>query len=374
MLEVVVVGAGMAGVAAALELAERGAAVNLVEESRPASAATGASAGMLAPQYESPGFGPLYRLGVRSRSDWPAFARRLEELSGQPFGIRQDGMLVANWTDAEEDAAREACRWQRGAGQAAEVVAVREALELQEGLGGDARSWLWLPDEAQVDAQRLVDVFEAALRATAIRLVHGVRVTGVATRGGAAVGVTLEDGRTMSADRVVLAAGAWTGKIEGAGPTVTVRPVRGQMLRFRGGPALRRLVASHAGRYLVPRDDGSVLAGSTMEEAGFDRSITEAGEEAIRASADRLLPGLGAEAPAERWADLRPMPPDGLPILGPDPAVSGLYHATGYGRNGILLGPITGAIVAEQVTGGDPAAGLGIDPGDIDALRPGRPA
>ncbi|MEJ2504037.1 MAG: FAD-dependent oxidoreductase, partial [Gemmatimonadota bacterium] len=308
MVEVVVVGAGIAGVAAALELAARGAAVNLVEESRPASAATGASAGMLAPQYESPGPGPVYRLGVRSRTEWSAFAERLETLGGRSLGVRRDGMLVANWTGAEEEEARTACEWQRESGATAELLTPAEARDLQEGLGPDARSWLWLPDEGQVDAQRLVEVFEAVLRATGIRLLSGVRVRDVAVEGGAAAGVVMEDGRRVEGDRVVLAAGAWSGRIGGPGATVPVRPVRGQMLRFEGGPGLRRLVASHAGRYLVPRDAGSVVAGSTMEDAGFDRSITEEGERAIRSSADRLDGGHHHPGP-----DVEPLEPEGDP-------------------------------------------------------------
>lgn len=366
----------MAGVSTALALWSRGAAVTLVDSGPPAHAATGASAGMLAPQYESPGEGPLYRAGVSGRAAWPAFARRLSELAGEELAVERTGMLVANFTDREEVEARQAVDWQRATGQAAEILSPGEAGELQDGLGTDAASWLWLPNEAHVDAQRLVNVFAAALRATSIRVLIGTPVREVAVSGGAAAGAVLEDGRRLSADRVVLAAGAWTGGLA----HLPVRPLRGQMLRLPPGPLpLRRLVATHHGRYMVPRGDGSVLAGSTMEETGFDRSITEAGAAAIRHSCQRLVPAIMARKPVEQWADLRPVSSDGLPLLGPDPEVAGLFHVTGAGRNGILLGPLFGEIMAELVLGaeGGSAAGVsagaaGVSAADLAALDPGR--
>lgn len=362
----------MAGVATALALADRGAAVNLVEAARPASAATGASAGMLAPQYESPGPGPLYRLGVRSREAWPEFARRLTELSGESLPLRSDGMLVANLSAAEEDDARASLRWQREAGQRAELLSPAEAAELQPGVCEEVRSWLWLSDEGQVDTQRLVDVFDAALRAGPIRLLAGTRVRELTVHNGAVTGVTLDDDRTLSGDRVVLAAGAWSGKVGGLPRNLPVRPVRGQMLRFPGGPELRRLVASHHGRYIVPRDDGSILAGSTMEVAGFDRSITDEGGRKILERCRALVPELGDPGPSEHWADLRPMTPDGLPVLGPDPELDGLFYATGHGRNGILLGPVTGEVVADLVLEGSTPPVAGTTPEELAAFAPDR--
>lgn len=371
MVEVVVVGGGMAGVATALALAERGAAVNLVEAGRPANAATGASAGMLAPQYESPGYGPQYRLGVRSREQWPEFARLLTELSAMDVAIRHDGMLVANMTAEEEEGARSAVEWQTAAGQRAELISQDRAEALQPGLSDAPRSWLWLPDEAQIDTQRLVDVFDAALRAAEIRYLPETRVRGL-TVDGPLTGVTLEDGRILDGDRVVLAAGAWTPAIDGAPRELPVRPVRGQMLRFPSGPPLGRLVANHHGRYVVPRTDGSILAGSTMEEAGFDRSITEEGRRTILRTCQGLVPALGDPGPSEHWADLRPLSADGRPILGPDPDLDGLFYATGHGRNGILLGPATGDVVADLVMTGRTEPGPGTTPEDLAAFAPDR--
>lgn len=350
MIEVIVIGGGIIGSATALALEEAGAAVNLVDAERPGAAATGASAGMLAPQYESPGPGPILELGLAARAQYDAFAATIRKLAGTDLHLRRDGMLVANFSDGERARAEEDVRWQREMGLNAEVVDAGAAARIQPGLSPDVGSWLWLPDEAQVDTQLLVDALPAALAATDVRVIAGVRVDLVLERQGAVVGVTLADGRTLDADVVVLAAGAWSDTIQGLPRTVPVKPVRGQMLRFAPGTVdLRRLVSTHAGRYIVPRHDGSVLAGSTMEEVGYDRSVTDDGARAIGATVANLVPGLDGARPMEHWADVRPLTEDGMPILGPDPELDGLVYATGHGRNGILLGPISGRITAAAV-------------------------
>lgn len=357
MIEVVVVGGGLAGAATALALAERGVAVNVVDAERPGSAATGASAGMLAPQYESAGPGPLYRTLLQCRAAYPVFVDMIEELTGESLALRWDGMLVASLTDEEQHDAAAMLEWQHAEGQRGELLDSAEAQRIQPGIAADVPSWLWLPDEGQVDAQRLAALLPAALAAAGVRTVAGRRVASISHTQGVAHGVVLEDGRTLAADAVVLAAGAWSGRVEGLPRAVGVRPVRGHIIRFaaRSGPTetapLRCIVATHAGRYLVPRRDGSILAGSTMDEAGFDRSIDDAGLQAVHDAAVRLYPGLAARQPAERWADLRPISVDGLPIIGPDPAVKGLYYAAGYGRNGILMAPLAGLVVANMLMG-----------------------
>jgi glycine oxidase len=358
MTEIVVIGGGIAGAAVALALAERGMAVNVVEAERPGSAATGASAGMLAPQYESAGPGPLFTALVQARAALPRFAAAFEELAGHGIGLRWDGMLVANLTEEEERAAQAMIRWQLAEGQQGAVLDVPAAQRLQPGIATDVRSYLWLPDEGQLDAQRLAELLPAALAAAGVRVITGRRAAAVRATAGHVTGVALEDGRAIAADVVVLAAGAWSGTIGGLPGPVPVRPVRGHMLRYAGGAAdLHRIVSSHAGRYLVPRSDGSILAGSTMDETGFDRSIDEAGLQAVHTAAGRLLPALGMSRPVERWADLRPISADGMPIIGRDPELDGLYHATGYGRNGILIGPLAGQLLAGLIVGGDMPGG-----------------
>ncbi len=192
-----------------------------------------------------------------------------------------------------------------------------------------------------------------ALARTDIRLISYQRVAAVLESGGRVVGVAVADGRKLEADRVVLAAGAWSGQMSGTPRAIPVRPVRGQIARYPARAlGLERVVASHAGKYLVPRGDGTVLAGSTMEEVGYDRSITEDGLRAVHEAVTRLVPAVANLEPLERWAGLRPIAIDSWPLIGPDPDLAGLLYATGYGRDGILIAPLAGAIVADlAVTG-----------------------
>jgi glycine oxidase len=354
MLEIVVIGAGVAGFSAALALWDRGAAVTLVEKSRPGAAATGASAGMLVAQYESGGPDEKFRLCLESRTRYPEFAARIEELSGQRLNVRWDGILVANLSDEEHAGAVETVRWQRDAGLEAELLDPAAAAELQPGVAADVVSYLWLPQEGQLDSQRLGTALTAAIAGTGIRLISSNGAAEVLSSEGRVTGVAMADGRTLEAERVVLAAGAWSGAIGGLPRELPVRPVRGQIARFPAKTlALKRIVASHAGRYLVPRSDDTVLAGSTMDDVGFDRSITDAGLQTIHESVCGLVPALAGLKPIERWAGLRPISADSSPIIGPDPDLEGLLYATGYGRDGITLAPLTGIIVADLALTGE---------------------
>ena len=353
MTRVVVVGGGIVGAAAAIELAGRGADVTLVESDQPGVRATGASAGMLAPQYEAPGPTPFFRLSLLARDTFPAFVERLETLADWPLAFRRDGMLVANLDASEEEAARGALAWQADAGCAGDVVGPDEALRRHPGLSPDVPSWLWLPDEAQVDAQRLAVALGSGVRAAGARLLLGRRVVRVLAAGSRVRGVRTADGGELPADVVVLAAGAWSGGIEGVPRGVPVRPVRGQMLRILPERVPGRpLVATHDGHYLVPRENGSVLMGSTMEEVGFDDSVTPEARLELAEHAARLVPELADAPVVERWAGLRPVSADGWPVVGPEPELEGLVYATGHGRNGILFGPLTGRIVADLVLDG----------------------
>lgn len=353
-MRILVVGGGIAGAAVALHARRLGAEVVLLDRARPGGNATAASAGMLAPQYEAEWETPLFRLLLHARRMHPDFLAHLEALAGRSVPAAADGMLVASFEPHEEDRARERARWQRERGLRAEVLDADEAGKLLPGAAPDARSFLWLPDEAHVDTQRLADVLPAALEGAAVEVRTGAAARSVDSTGGRVTGVGLDDGTTVEADAVVVAAGAWAGSLEGLPRPLPVRPVRGQMIRYPAGEAdVRRLLANPGGRYLVPRPDGSVLAGSTMEAAGFDASTTEPGLRAIRLAAERLCPALAGVEPLETWAGLRPDTPDEHPVIGPDPEMDGLFYAAGYGRNGILLAPAAGRAAAELAVTGE---------------------
>ncbi len=342
-------GAGIAGVSVTLELRRRAAEVTLVEWRRPGAGATCASAGMAAPLYEVYEDSPLVRLGIEGRGRYPEFLDRLATLSGIGVAFSETGMLVANRTAEEETRSMAAAAWQTEAGLESEILSQQEAESLQPGLAS-ADSWLWLPREACFDSQRLGDIFAGSVHGAGARFVTG-RVRKVCSAQGRVNGVELTDGERLAGDAVVIAAGAWSGGIEGLPRHLPVEPVRGQIVRLHPSPDvdLTLVVSDHEGHYTVPRRDGSIVAGSTMVRAVFDEATTESGRLDVRTAAGELVPALRGAAESESWAGLRPLCVDDLPIVGPEPLLDGLFYATGFGRRGMLIGPVVGSLLAEMV-------------------------
>ena len=351
--EVLVIGGGISGCAVALELAAQGASVTLVEEDQPGVGATGASAGMLAPQYEAHGPDAAFHFGVACKEAYPAFVERIQGLTAWDVGLRTDGMLVVNRSPSEEEEARRDLAFHAAVGLKGEILNPEEARRIHGAVATDVHSWLWLPQEAQVDSQRLAVGLADAVQAAGVSLVRGARVTTVTSREYRATGVRLADGRELQGGSVVLAAGAWSAEIDGLPRVLPVRPVRGQMLRLAPlKPLPWTLVCDHMGRYLVPRINRTVLIGSTMEEVGYDDRVTEEGREFLAEAAASLIPALEDARIVEAWAGLRPISADSRPVVGPDPELEGLFYATGQGRNGILFAPLVGRAVAELVLTG----------------------
>ena len=352
----VVVGGGIAGCSVALALRERGSPVTLIQPPRSGGAATPASAGIIAPQYESDAADPTFWLGVESRSRYPDYLAGVNALAGSDVRLEGGGMLVANHTGAEHEAAGAAASAQRALGLEVEVLDAPEAARLEPSVAPEVRSFLWFAEAFRVDCGHYAAALVRATKAAGARLVSG-RAVGLQRESGRVHGVKLEDGSVATGDGVVLAAGCWSGQIAGLPDRVPVRPVRGQILRLASdalptGPVL----ADHAGRYLVPRAGGA-LAGSTMDEVGFEAEVTEAGNDAIRRAVGRLCPAASGAVAAEEWAGLRPVSDDGVPIIGPDPGLGGLFYATGYGRSGILLAPILAETVSDLALGLETGAG-----------------
>lgn len=371
-VDVAVVGAGLVGCAVARALAG-GARVAVFERAaRAGRAASSAAAGLLAPQMEG-AYGLLAADGAEramldlclaSRSLFPAFLRSLEEETGRTIGYGSEGALVVALDEGARERLEATAVRQRERGLAAELVDGERARRLEPGLSGDVVAALLLPDDHRVDAPALAGAAAAAVAGDpriALRL--DSPVDAVATAGSRVAGVAVR-GRTVAADRVIVAAGAWSGRLGGLPRPLPVRPVKGQM----GGvpvptPPLVHIVAV-PGAYAVPADD-RVLVGATMEEAGFDRTASTTAVAGLVEALSGALSSLAGVEPIEAWAGLRPATPDGLPVLGADPDVDGLFYATGHFRNGILLAPVTAAALAAVVEGREPPVGLA-------AFRPDR--
>jgi glycine oxidase len=356
--DLLVAGGGIIGLAIAREAARAGLRVTLADAGEPGGEASSAAAGLLSPRLESGGAGPWLDLGLRSRDLYPDFAAAVSSESGLDPGLALDGVLeVAR--GPEEDATLAARREaQRALAPPAEPLAGAALRLLEPALADDVSAALLLPGDGAVDNAILVRGLAIAARRAGARILPRTRVLHIRLAGGAVAGAQTEAG-PLRAGAAVIAAGAWSSRI-GTGnlPPVPTHPVRGQIVALRAAPGLLKRPLHAADCYLVPRADGRVLVGSTMELAGFDRSTTPRALAALHAAAAALVPAL-ARAPVDSaWAGLRPATADGLPAIGPGWA-RGLYYATGHLRNGILLAPLTARAVVRMVQGSDPGIDLG---------------
>jgi glycine oxidase len=311
---------------------------------------------------------------------WPAFASELETSTGASVGLMRTGtLLVAR----DEDDARELERqldFRRSLGLAVTRLRPSEARERERALAPTVRLALEAPDDHSVDPRLVVMALRRACSSAGVQLrehspVKRVEVDGVGVDGarGRVTGVTLEDGESVAAERVVLAAGPWSGRIGGLPPSarVPVRPVRGQILRLRdpAGPGLLRRVLRFDGGYVVPREDGGYVLGATVEERGFALAPTAGGVYELLRDAHELVPGISELEIEELSVGLRPGTPDNAPAIGPG-ALEGLVWATGHYRNGILLAPLTAELVAGVLAGEHAPAAAG--EALLSACAPGR--
>lgn len=366
--DVVVIGGGIIGSAVARELALRGKRVTVLDRERPGLAATWAAGGMLSPLSDATREGPFLDLAAGSLDRYPEFVEAVEDASGLDVEYRTDGKLVVASNEAETDRLAASYRWQRDAGQRVEWHDAESARRLEPNLGDAVQAAVLLLDDHRVDNRRLGHALWAAAGAAGARYRIGVEAVGIERSGGTGArveGVRLADGERIAAEQVVVAAGAWSGRIQGLPRRLPVIPVRGEMIAVRAMPPVPRHVIEHGRGYLIPRGSGRLLIGATAERAGFRAEATAGGVAELLPAAIAVVPAL-AEAPIlESWAGLRPGTPDDLPILGEDDELPGLVYATGHFRNGILLAPITAELIADLMTDGEPALPL-------EPFAPGR--
>ena len=377
--DVLVVGGGIIGLAVAWRARLRGCSVTLLERDRVGQGTSRVAAGMLSPVAEVE-FGAAGRrvlaLGLRSAAMWAGFAAELQRASGVVLAPARTGALLLA---RDEDEARELERqlaFRRSLGLRVERLRPSEAREREPALAPTVRLALEMPDEASIDPRPVLDALRLACEHAGVRIREGAPVARVELDGdgdGARVrGVALAEGELLEAGEVVLAAGAWSGQIDGLPPAarIPVRPVKGQIMRLRdpAGPGLLRRVVRFAGGYLLPRGDGRYVLGATMEERGFELAPTAGAIHQLLRDARELVPGVSELEIEEIAVGLRPGTPDNAPALG-RASSAGLIWATGHHRNGILLAPLTAELLAGIL---DPAAALP-DAGELlAACEPSR--
>lgn len=372
--DVVVIGAGVIGCAVARELAQRGRHVIVLERDSPGRRATWAAAGMLSPLGEAGGGGPFLELSDESLSRFPEFARQLQDETSIDVEYRTSGKLHVSLGD-HDDELRTLAHDPVAARFDVALVDGAGARRLEPELSDAVTSGLLVGRDHRVNNRLLAQALLAAATAAGVVFRTASPAASLNVRDGVVHGVRLASGENIEAPRAVLAAGAWSGGLEGTGREVPVRPVKGQMFSVdaRGrerarptGPAMERVIFAKD-CYIIPRDDGRLLIGATQEEVGFRKGPTPRGIGALMAAAVRVVPMIADMPLVETWAGFRPATPDGLPILGADPDIAGLIYATGHFRNGILLAPVTALSIAAIATGAAPPVPL--DPFSVTRFR-----
>jgi glycine oxidase len=346
--EVIIAGGGLIGGAIALELAVAGLRVAIFEQGDPGRESSWAGAGILSPAPENPATIPLVSLGKASMELYPDFVARVEEISGQEVGFRTKGTLEALFS---RDAARELSTHvalHHGWGLKAEAISAEAAREIEPALSPEVEAAVLRPDEASVDNRSLTPAVLEAARKRGVEIFAHREVLGIWREKQRCSGLLLKNER-VSAEWTIIAAGSFCASIVGVDAYAPVRPAKGQMISLRPERAKIERVLWSDKIYLVPRNDGRILAGATLEYVGFDRNVTAGGIEKILGGALELAPDLAHARVEETWAGLRPDSPDHLPILGPTD-IDGLLIATGHFRSGILLTPITAQLIREWVT------------------------
>src|SRR5712692_2842287 len=346
--DVAIAGGGVIGGSVAMELARTGLRVAVFDRQKPGQEASWASAGIISPAPENPGMIATVELGKKSAALYPEFVALVEEISGQSAGFRPKGTLEALFSQDTKAELSTIIAVHHGLGLKAEPLRAEDARELEPALSEEIEAAVLRPEEASIDNRALTAAVLVAAERSGAQCFAGNSVKAIWREGHRCRGLVLQSEK-VEAKWTIIAAGCFSGTIEGAAPYAPVRPAKGQMAALRADELKIERVLWSEKIYLVPRNDGRILAGATVEYAGFDKRVTAGGIERILSAAFELAPGLKNARLEEMWAGLRPDTRDHLPIVGPTD-LDGLLMATGHFRSGILLTPITARLIREWIT------------------------
>ena len=350
--EVLIIGGGVIGLSTARELRKRGVgSISIVERGKVGREASWAAAGMLSPDIEADPNGHFYRLCRRSLSMYPQFADELFAETGVDIELDRAGTLAVGFENSDD--LESIYREQRMAGVNVRSLTTRDVLELEPNLSDRVTSALFYVDNWQVENRKLLKALNTFCMRHEIGIKEDSTVERLLIENGKVVGVETGSGR-VTAEHVVLATGAWTSliKIGDSGMPFEIKPVLGQMICFAPNENLLHCVIHSQRGYLVPKQDGRILAGSTSEDRGFEKGVTDEVVMQLHDMAAEIVPALADESMVDSWSGLRPCSSDQLPVIGNIAGISNLTIATGHYRNGILLAPGTAQIVADHLTEG----------------------
>jgi len=351
--DAIVAGGGLIGSAIALELARDVLRVVLFDAREPGREASWASAGILSPAPENPGMISMVPIGRASLAMYPEFVAQVEELSGIASGYRAKGTVEALFSRHAREELNTIVALHRGLGLQAEAISAKEAREMEPALSEEIEAAVLRPQEASVDNRLLANALIEAAKRSGAEIHPGEAVQGIWREGSQCRGAVV-NGENISAKHTIVAAGSFSAQIAGAAEFAPVQPAKGQMASLRCEAARIERVLWSEQIYVVPRNDGRILCGATVEHVGFDKTVTAGGMHANLDAAIALVPLLATAQLEESWAGLRPDTPDHLPIIGPT-EMEGLLIATGHFRSGVLLTPITAKLIGEFIAGKTPS-------------------
>ncbi|MGF1455064.1 MAG: glycine oxidase ThiO [Alphaproteobacteria bacterium] len=366
-MDVAVVGGGIIGLSIAWSLQRAGARVSVFDAGRVGRGASWAAGGMLAAHVEEDASDPAFLNAARtSQTLWPGFAAALEAASGEALAVDRTGTIVATFDPIAAQRWRGVVRRASPSHQLTWLEA-RQARSLEPSLAADCIGAVSSALDGQVDPRAAVSALIKAARSSGVQIHEDEPVLAVEERSGRVTGIVTPT-RTLGCDAAVIAAGAWSGRLTGPGlgADLPVRPVKGQMACLawdQPGPMPRRVIWG-PDVYLIPRQDGRLLVGATVEDADFDPRLTAGAMARLLSAATRVLPQARECGLVEMWAGFRPAAPDRRPLIGLG-ALDGLTIATGHHRNGILLAPVTADVVCDLVLGAPPRH-------DLSSFSPSR--
>ena len=348
MENTIIIGAGLTGLLLARELVRAGCKVTVVERGEPGREASWAGGGILSPLHPWRYSEPVTALAGWSQRHYAELIAGIREESGIDPEFIQSGLLVLSDKDGDQ-----AERWARNHHTQIQRVSAAEAKNIEPRLGRVSEG-IWMPQIAQVRNPRLVQALLKACVGLGVSLRQQCPCEELIHRGGRVLGIRTPEG-DLFADSVVVAGGAWSRQIlAGFGEDLNVGPVKGQMLQYRAEPGFLQRIVLAEGHYLIPRRDGLILAGSTLEHAGFDKKPTQAAREQLSRAAEALVPALADLPVVNHWAGLRPGSPKGVPYVGPHPELENLFVSVGHFRNGVAIGPASARLLADLMLGRPP--------------------
>ncbi|CAI9006029.1 glycine oxidase ThiO [Pseudomonas chlororaphis] len=348
--QVVIVGGGVIGLLTAFNLASAGQQVVLLERSNVGQESSWAGGGIVSPLYPWRYSPAVTALAHWSQDFYPQLAEHLFATTGVDPEVHTTGLY---WLDLDDEA--EALAWARREQRPLSAVDISVAHDAVPVLGGGFSRAIYMADVANVRNPRLVKSLKAALSALPTVTIHEhCEVSGFIREGERVLGVQTSLGE-IGGDQVVLAAGAWSGELlKSLGLALPVEPVKGQMILYKCASDFLSCMVLAKGRYAIPRRDGHILIGSTLEHEGFDKTPTSSALESLKASAIELIPALAQAEVVGHWAGLRPGSPEGIPYIGPVPGLEGLWLNCGHYRNGLVLAPASCQLFTDLMLGREP--------------------